>query len=70
MEPIAGISLLLQFKKISSGMLISAISQQQETYCCYKSQKRFPNGKREKTISHECEWDFGYHLFAAGDPWK
>jgi hypothetical protein len=51
-------------------MLISAISQQQETYCCCKSQNRFSNGKREKTISHECEWDFGHHLFAAGDPWK
>ncbi len=30
---VAGISLLLQFKQIRGGMLISAISQQQEACC-------------------------------------
>jgi hypothetical protein len=33
----AGISLPLQFKRISSGKPISAISQLQEAYCHYKS---------------------------------
>jgi hypothetical protein len=45
---IAGISLPLQIKQIISGTPISAISQLQEAYCCYKSQNRFPAGNAGK----------------------
>jgi hypothetical protein len=42
----AGISLPLQFKRISGGsqFLLSAISQLREASCRYKSQNRFPAG--------------------------
>jgi hypothetical protein len=39
---IVGISLPLQFKQISGGTPISAISQKREAYCGYKSQSQFP----------------------------
>jgi hypothetical protein len=45
---LTGISLLLQFECIDSGIPISAISQWWEAYCCYKSQNRFPVGTAEK----------------------
>jgi hypothetical protein len=39
---IAGISLPLKIKRIISDAPISAISQQREAYCRYKSQNQFP----------------------------
>jgi hypothetical protein len=40
-EPIVGLSLPQQFKRISSGMLISAISKYREAYCRYKLKNCF-----------------------------
>jgi hypothetical protein len=45
---IAGISLLLQIKRIICSTPISAISQWWEAYCRYKSQNQFPAGKGGK----------------------
>jgi hypothetical protein len=45
---IAGVSVLLQFKQIISGMPIFSISQWREAYFCYKSQNQFPAGNAGK----------------------
>jgi hypothetical protein len=41
-ESIAGISLPLQIKQVSSDMAISAIRHKWEDHCRYKSQNQFP----------------------------
>jgi hypothetical protein len=48
-------------------MPISAISQQREAYCRYKSLNQFPAGNAE-IISYKSEWAFRYQFFAAGAP--
>jgi hypothetical protein len=54
-ELIAGISLLLQFKQITSGIPLH-------------STKPVSSRKCGKIIGNECEWAFCYQFFAAGAP--
>jgi hypothetical protein len=67
MKPIAGISLPLQFKQISSGMSISAIMIAGSLLLLQNKEPVFSR-KCGKIVSHEYESAFRYQFFAAGAP--